>query len=139
MNHKDYIEACEKVNKLHQEASSAISKFPDSFFFEKMKGYAEALFERFAPFREGDRVMLVKVPEINEKDSWGWMCAKHFLVYGAKGTVKTVDLYKGKFQAGVVWDDDSWIDEHTKEIHPVKDKSLFNHSEDYLRVIGEMK
>lgn len=101
MNYKDYIEACEKINKLQQEATSVLNRFPDSFFFEKIKGYAEALFERFAPFREGDRVMLVKVPEINEKNSWGWMGAKHFLVYGAKGTVKCVDLYKGKFEASI--------------------------------------
>lgn len=80
--------------------------------FDKYEGYAKALFERFAPFKPGDRVVLVETPVINEKESWGWLGHKHYLVAGAVATVKAVDYKDDQFIAEVVFDNESWLRTH---------------------------
>jgi len=77
------------------------------------------IFDRFA-FPIGAKVRLTKTPEISWSKSWGWMRAKHFLVEGAVATVTTVDLWEGKFNYGLVFDDASYINEMTKEIVPLE-------------------
>ena len=62
------------------------------------------------PYQIGDRVMLVKTPVINEKESWGWLCAKHYLIQGAIATVHQREFYQGKFVFGLYFDDETWID-----------------------------
>jgi hypothetical protein len=71
--------------------------------------YRKGLLER-APFRKGDRVVLTETPVINSLESWGWVGSKHFLVKGAKGTVDEIDFYDGQFRAGVIFDDETWVD-----------------------------
>jgi hypothetical protein len=67
--------------------------------------------ERFAPFKVGDRVALSKTPKIDRETAWGWLGSKHFLVQGALGIVRTVDLHgDGKLSFGVEFDDETWID-----------------------------
>ena len=95
---------------------NAIRSDQDSWHWKKLREYAKALFDR-APFRSGDRVRLVRNPEISEAKSPGWMCAKHFLVKGALGTVQCVDFCGGLFNASIVWDDESWI--ANGQIHPI--------------------
>ena len=136
MNYEDYIVAAEKVNKSFKDQQDVLARFPASFFYEKMMGYAKALFQKYAPFRVGDRVMLTETPEITAEKSWGWLGAKHFLVRGALGTVVSVDYSDNQFIAGTNWDDDSWVDPYTKEVKNLDQKSIYVFSEKYLKVVG---
>lgn len=101
----------------------AVGHHDSKYHLAKLLAYADALFER-APFRVGDRVKLIKVRQIDEKHSWGWLGAKHFLVVGAMAKVVEVDFRDGAFCADILFDDESWID-HRGVVHPVEEKSRF--------------
>lgn len=62
-----------------------------------------------APFRKNDRVRLAEPPELTPTS--GWWGARHFLIYWAVGTVRAVRLDSTGWRVGVVFDDDSWIDQ----------------------------
>lgn len=107
--------------------------------FPRYRAFAKALFER-SPIKKGARVRLTKTPDINEKDSWGWLGAKHFLVAGAMATVADVDFSKGKFSAGLVFDDESWLPnfgEHAGKPQPVTRPSQYWFSESSFEVVVE--
>jgi len=86
---------------------------------------------KLAPFKVGDRVQLAKTPDINEKDSWGWMGAKHFLVAGSKATVHNREFYDARFVFGLYFDNDSWFDMN-KVKHQSDNKGLYMLSADWL-------
>ena len=115
-------EGREKFN----EASKVLSGGPDTFYFGKIEIYTNALFDRFAPFKEGDRVKIVKAPNTNND----WRNCKHFLIKGAMGTVEDVD-YRDLFVAHVVWDKETWLDKNGNE-QPVRQKHSFLMSENQI-------
>lgn len=92
------------VDSFHEATSETDHKW----HWAKLREYARGLFDR-APFKDGDRVRLKKTPEINIKDSWGWMHAKHFLVEGCEGTVSDVDYRDGRFVALFCPDNQTFI------------------------------
>lgn len=128
------------MDRLDEELRSAGDR---QWHFKKMAGYTKALFERFAPFKAGDRVHLAKTPDINPETSWGWMGSKHFLVKGAKGKVTSVDFDADtkKFTALVMFDDESWVPDNDygpgkRKGVPVpieeKDRHVYYFSEDWI-------
>ncbi len=102
------------------EANLILSSGPSSHYYKKINGYVTALFGKFAPFKEGDTVKIIKAPNTNN----GWSRCKHFLVKGAQGTVLAVDYYDDAFCADVVWDNETWIDQKGVE-RPVDSKHTF--------------
>jgi len=92
--------------------------------------YREALL-KLSPLQVGDVAVLCETPNINERDSWGWMPYKHFLVKGEKCTVNKVEFYKGSFRYSVVFDNHSWMDSKGN-INLVDKKGLFTFSEKFL-------
>lgn len=71
-----------------------------------------------SPFQPGDRVILAAPPRITERDSWGWMAHRHYLVKGAVGTVREIDWSggaDGHFRCAVEFDGESWIDPKGEE------------------------
>jgi len=87
---------------------------PASFYLEKLDLYVNALFTKYAPFHEGDRVALT---ENIRTEGTHWHSSRHFLAVGSKGTVHGVDYSKhGYFLADVVFDDESWINQEGKQI-----------------------
>lgn len=124
MSHKDTFEHFDGIFSALEGLKKAAGS-SHGWHWEKMRYYAEALFER-GPFKPGDRVRLLVTPEINEKTSWGWLGAKHFLVKGALGTVKHVDYSKGHFRADVIMDDESHLDrDGVKHMIPLEKRGLF--------------
>lgn len=107
------IQGLEEVLELRDafvSVQKTLNKGGGNFYFDKVERYVKVLFEKFAPFKPGDRVRITVDPQINMVDSWGFMKGKHFLVVGALGTVDAVDVSEdGAFRAGVIWDDDSRI------------------------------
>lgn len=88
------------------------------------------MFERFCPFKDGDRIYLVKAPDIDEKS--GWYGSRHFLVQGATGKIVGRDYYKNKFCFSVEFDNESWIDEFGVHHLVLEPKSIYTFDEDWL-------
>jgi len=116
-------EGREKFN----EASKVLSGGPDTYYFGKVEAYASALFDRFAPFKIGDKVKIVKAPNTDND----WHHCKHFLIKGAVGTVDDVDYRNNLFVAHIVWDIETWINRDGCET-PVKEKHTFLMSENQI-------
>jgi hypothetical protein len=82
------------------EAERMLSGGPASFYFEKMKIYAEMLFDR-APFKVGSTVRLTRDLNISKEKSPGWWVYRHMLVAGYTGRVLEIDAERygdGKFR-----------------------------------------
>ncbi len=93
----------------------------------------EYLMEEVALFKVKERVKLHKTPNITEDNSPGWMCAKHFLIKGAKGTVITAEYYERKFRYGIEFDDESYIN-HKNKVVPIKPNHTYTFEEKALRI-----
>lgn len=64
-----------------------------------------------APFCKGQRVRLYSVPVINEVTNRGWLHCTHFLKKNATATVQCVQLNSLGWRVGLVFDDESRIDQ----------------------------
>ena len=84
-----------------------------------------------SPFNIGDRVRLIKTPEITEKKSWGWLGGKHYLIEGALAVVVDRQFYDGTFLFGLFFDDESWKD-HEGKLHPTSEKGMYMFGERWL-------
>lgn len=93
-----------------QSGLNKLSRGPAKYYVNKVNDQINLLFDRFCPFKEGDRVVLTKTPLINEKVAPGWVHAKHFLVKGSIGTVTSRDADAKGFHFNVTFDNDTWID-----------------------------
>lgn len=91
---------------------------PMDYYLDKLAGCYELLISRFAPFKIGEKVFLRRTPSISESKSWGWLGGKHFLVKGAIAEVRDIDAESDGFYFFIAFDDDSWIESHTKKVHP---------------------
>jgi len=78
-------------------------------------------------FQVGDRVKLCTTPVIDKYTHWGWLAHKHFMIEGAKATVQSRGIHKGKFRYGVTFDEESYIHYETKQTTLVSldKKSIF--------------
>jgi len=73
-----------------------------SYIIEKLEEYKEGLFS-YSKFKVGELVKLTLTPNISEKENWGWLGYKDYLVKGAIGKVADVDYYKGFFRYGLLF------------------------------------
>lgn len=114
----DYRNTLRDVEKI-REFMNNIDEFYNSkktkAVWDKVEQYFHMLFEQIAPFKLNDKVVLIKTPKIDENTRWGWMGSKHFLLEGEKATVCSVDIDKGKWLLGLVFENDSWISHTTNE------------------------
>ena len=96
-----------------------------------------SLFDRFCPYYIGDRVQLKRDCDI-PNSAHGWYHCRHFLVKGAKATVRERGYVDGKFTFYIEFDDESWIDSdgimYKKDD---KNKHVFHFGEDALQVIDK--
>lgn len=89
-----------------------------------------SLFDRFCPFKIGDKVELVRDAKIQPGD--GWYHSRHFLVKGAIGTIMARGYYQNGFAFQVSFDNETWIDS-AGEQHSVEDHHWFLFSESALK------
>ena len=132
----NYFEMIEKSTKLMDKANQGMEMGPKKYYFEKLQEYTEALFNKFAPFKEGDRIEISS--EINTDN--GWWHSAHFLKIGEKGVVIEVDYMRNAFYADVIFDNESWIRSTGPEkgkIIPVefKDRHTFAICESKIRKV----
>jgi len=91
--------------------------------------------ETKAKFKVGDCVELAETPYISESTAHGWLGSKHFLIQGAKATVRDVDFRCNEFGYAIMFDNESWKD-RDGVIHPTKDKHTYFFTEGKLRAAG---
>jgi hypothetical protein len=127
IKHEKFKEILSELSRLN----SCIDRLNDSEFLFILQNH-EDMFERFSPFKIGDRVELIKTPIINEKEGWGWLSFKHMLVKGAVGTVKESEFYSKKFRFCIEFDEDTWHNTVLNIYEKREPKGLFNFSEDFL-------
>lgn len=89
-----------------------------------------SMFDRFCPFKVGDRVVLTKAPKIPDENH-GWWCCRNLLVKGATGIVKARGYSKGRFTFDVEIDNQTWVDD-SGEKQPTSSSYMFCFSEDFL-------
>ena len=78
---------CEEVEKVYEQIE-ALEKSISSEFGYKLKSILasyDSIFNRFCPFKIGDRVALTKIPDFEKAP--GWLRSKHFLTEGAIAVV----------------------------------------------------
>lgn len=133
-----YADLALDVIKNIQNEIGRLSGGPASFYFERVKGYVNGLFNRFAPFKVGDRVKLVDDIPMTD-DNPGWHHCAHFLKKGEMAVVKDVDYvddYKGgRFVAECIFDNETYKDDEGN-LHPTS-KHLFSISEKWLEKVEE--
>lgn len=115
-----------------EDANRLMRKGPASYYFKKIEKYIEVLFDRFAPFQVGDRVVLSRT---YGGDSIGWQHSRHFLIKGSKATVREVDIdsRSSKFICAIEFDNESWIDSEGIEHMTDPDKKhTFSFNEDWI-------
>jgi hypothetical protein len=117
---ENFTKAMEKI----AAAQELLSRGPASYYVTEMTGAYEYLMDKFAPFKDGDKVMLKERPDPMPS---GWSGSAHFLVRGALATVKEIECGPKGFRVDVIFDDESWIREDwaakTKEVVPTEPES----------------
>ena len=115
------------------EANRVMGRGPHSYYAEQMVTYADMLFNRYAPFKIGDRVTICKAPNCDND----WRHHAQDLVVGAKATVRSIDVYKGRWRIDVMLDEETWIDREGVR-RPVSQKHTFClHEEEIEHLAGE--
>ena len=104
-----------------EEAMASLHSGPSNYYFTKMRLYAEGLF-KMSPYKIGDNICLRHTLDIGQGS--GWRHCRHFLIKGASGVVREIDYDESGFVYGIIFDNESFIDQHGDEC-PVKDKHLF--------------
>lgn len=122
--------------RLIKEGVDQFYSYNFKYNLDKLLDCHELLLTKYAPFKINDKVVLTKTPDINEKDSWGWMHARHFLIKGAKGIVVEFDVSKRGFSAGVLFEEESWIDHRgvLTLYKPVERHQYWFHEDSLVRV-----
>jgi len=103
--------------KKFAEAQELMSRGPGDFYVKQMVGAYIYLMENFAPFKAGDKVVLVKL--LSPFPS-GWAHCKHFIKIGAKCEVRHIICDENGFIVEVMFDDESWVDS-AGGINPVEE------------------
>lgn len=126
------VAASEKIDQIEKDINDLVGgryRYKLEFI---LKTYT-SLFDRFCPFKVGDRVQLKTTPEISKDVAWGWLGAKHFLVEGAIATVVTADYRDDSFEFGLQFDDDSWVDRSGNlRLVEIERRGIFWFGETYL-------
>jgi hypothetical protein len=103
-----------KALSLIDEGLNVLRRGPADWYVSRLVECYELLLNKYAPFRVGDRVVLTEAPDITERTAPGWMHSRHFLVKGAMGVVREVDVCARGFSGAIAFDDESWIDRDGK-------------------------
>src|SRR5262249_44635132 len=117
------LEGFEKMAKANQVLGGG----PHSYYAKRMVEYADVLYERYAPFKKGERAVICKQPDCDND----WRHHKQDLQKGAKCTVEHLEYYDGGWRIDVILDEETWIDMSGAR-HAVSSKHTFRLHEDEL-------
>jgi hypothetical protein len=103
---KEEIDLTSYLENVHKSVT-AITASDFKYELKQLNDCKDEFFKRCAPCKQGDRVVIVRDLKIPE--SSGWYSCRHFLILGAKGTVRKVKFFGGSFRVDVVFDNETWI------------------------------
>lgn len=142
MNKKKFNDIIKALDGLHESfdhLKSVTSSGPASYYFERMKEYYEGCMKA-SKFKLGQRVQLKENVDTSNKS--GWEHCKHFLIKGAKASVRDVDYFDGRYVYDIEFDNETWIKDYEgftklkKPVEvPVKDKHVFRFAEKHLEKV----
>jgi len=89
-----------------------------------------SIFNRFCPFKIGDRVQLKSTCRITGPEH-GWYGSRHFLIAGSKAVVKERGYSDGQFSFYLEFDDESWKDDKG-QLHPATQKHVYHFGENSI-------
>jgi len=118
------------LKDLMSDISELSKRIPSEWSLGQVMDSFLSIYDRFCPFEVGDRVELVKNIPVDE--SSGWYSCRHFLIQGAKATIRRRSYSDDKFTFDVEFDEETWIGQDGVE-RPVDRKHTFKISESYLR------
>jgi len=132
---ESYAKDLVKISKATKEFSATIATACGgslNYGIDKVVESYLSMYDRFCPFKEGDRVMLCKTPDLSNAP--GWQHCSHFLKRGAGAAVCSRGYHNGKFTFQIIFDDESWVNSHTGTETPVEvdKRHQFRFSEDDL-------
>lgn len=125
---EEYAAKLTEVSKAIREASEKARDLCGWPIEQLVESYL-SMFERFCPFRVGDRVKLRATPDLT--DAPGWKGSKHWLVAGAAGIVRARGYTGGAFSFDVEFDDESWKDD-AGVVRPTSCKHTYGFREHFL-------
>jgi hypothetical protein len=131
-NTPKYCEEMQTIFEKIKELDSLLTHNESNFKLTEIISCHASLFDRFCPFKVGDRVQLTKAPEISERVAYGWLGAKHFLIPGAKAIIVSRGYKGDKFTFGLEFEDETWINTRDGSIFPVERPCVYTFSEDFL-------
>lgn len=126
----DALTGLEEIRQLYKRLTLT------SYDIEQIRTTFNEMFERFCPFKVGDRVRLVRDWTDPRGDSPGWHHHMHTLVRDNVAVVKGRDFRNGKFIFDLLFDKETWVDKDGVE-HPVSKKGTFCFREDWLEHIDQ--
>lgn len=95
------IDNIKQAFALLKQAQDMLNSGPAGYYLDTLVSAYELLMSRYAPFRVGDSVQLVNVPEISERINPGWRGYEAVLVADANGVVTSAECRAGRFVFGV--------------------------------------
>jgi hypothetical protein len=134
-----YMKEIVGLSSKTQEISKEFNRICGGSFEWATKEIANSylsMFDRFCPFKVGDRVRLVKDYEVTDK-SHGWYHCRHFLQKGALSTIITREYENTCFTFQIEFDRETWISSEDKIERPVTCKHTFYFREDYLEKVED--
>jgi len=132
---EEYAEDLSKIVEASKAFSETLSRACGgslNYGIDKVVESYLSMYDRFCPFKVGDRVMLSKTPDLS--NSPGWQHCEHFLKRGAGAVVQSRGYNNGKFTFNIMFDDESWVNSHDGVITPITEdkRHVFGFKEDSL-------
>jgi len=97
----------------------------------------KSVYERFCPFKVGQRVELTKTLDIEQASDW--YHGRHYLVQGSPGVVLSRGFRNNQFDFEVKFDLESWIRTHNPEKKEIiTQKEIITHVRSrHVYILGE--
>lgn len=127
----DWVETIKEAANHLEKGMSLLRTGPLHYYLRKMTDSVEYLLNRCSPFKVGDLVELAETPVIDGDVAPGWMSSRHFLVEGAKATVRSVDCDGDGLYFGVCFEEETCI--YNGQKRPVTSRHIYTFRERFLR------
>ena len=133
--------ALTSVQKSFDRYKSVMGGGPSEYYFKRLKDYYQGCMAA-SKFKVGDQVKLVE--DVDTSGAPGWEGCKHFLIKGAKATIKHVDYMDGRYRYDIEFDVETYLSNYDVNTHtilkekkalPVTNKHTFAFGEKHLKKV----
>lgn len=107
----DFIQNMREAVRHLSKARDIMSRGPLDYYLAKLVEHSEALLDRYAPLKVGQRAVIAR----HIKCENGWAGCERTLAVGATGTIHSVDFDHGQFVFAFLPDKEWWVDSQGHE------------------------